>query len=142
MVSSVEQPKHLIETAEFGSPKDYDAFSPKEAVAEILASQGIAPEFQLLDGYYGKKDGSMGVGVAEITDQMCEGHFIGNPILRAVDRIAMIHQANILRQYYAGYLNGDVPSAPMRLDKVSGLTFMQPAVVGAIANVLIKEVAD
>jgi len=83
----------------------------------------------------------MGVGVAKVTEERCESHLVGNPLLRGVDQIAMIHQANLLRVQSAGYLNRSGSEFPMILMSAN-LQFPSSAVVGSTINVFVKEKED
>ncbi len=124
--------KHVIE---FGDIEDYRYISEKKVTAALEAF-GYGFSKRRVDALYISKDGLKAVGVWRPTDEIFEGHFEGNPVLRGVEQAEAIGQTLLLQQHFTGKIPAGMSP---RLTSVE-ITYKNAAVPGIDINIVVEEV--
>lgn len=122
---------------ELGDVKDY-RYIPLEEVTAALKAFGYGPSKRRVDALYISKNGSKAVGVWRPTEEIFEGHFDGEPVLRGVEQAEAVGQTLLLKKYFAG----EIPEGMSpRLTSVD-LAYRNAAVPGIDINIAVEEVSS
>lgn len=118
---------------ELGDPSEYQ-YIEREEVSRVLGEEfNYGPSKRLVDELYLSPDGKIAVGVLRVTEEICEGHFEGNPLMRGVDQVEAAAQTHLLRLRFSGELpQGQSP----RFGAIEEFTFKNPAVPGMDLNII------
>ncbi|MBI2049386.1 hypothetical protein HYT32_00520 [Candidatus Roizmanbacteria bacterium] len=119
--------------------EDYNYISHGE-VLKALEQFGYGhPSKRLVDAMYVRKDGSSAVGVLQVTDERCEGHFTGNHIFRGVDQVEAMGQAFLLFLHFSNKVPvGMVP----RFIEINNFSFKNAAVPEMVLNIQLKGIGE
>lgn len=125
----------VIPEIEPGEPGDYSLVS-SDSVAQILGEEfHYGPSKRYVDAIYVHKELPQAVGVLRVTDELCEGHFVGNPIMRGVDQAEAIAQTLLL----LGKLKGNISDGQSPRLSVIDMKYANPAVPGMVLNIVVSK---
>lgn len=118
------------------SPEELQGFqrTSQDEVVAFLATLNYGPSKRLVDSFYLSPDKQIGVGVLQVTEEMCTDHF---GILRAVDSVEAIAQTAILHRHARGELTDIKPL----FGGIHDARFLNIATVGAVLNIVVQSSA-
>lgn len=115
------------------SPEELQQFhrTTPDEVATFLATLNYGPTKKLVDSFYLSADRQTGVGVLQVTEEICKDHF---GILRGVDSVEAIAQTAILFRNETGELANIKPL----FGGIHEARFLGVATVGAVLNIVVQ----
>lgn len=118
---------------EIGQPGQY-TYLPQEIVHAVLEELGYGDSKMLVDAFYINADGTLGVGVLQVTEGHCKDHF--DEIFRGVDQVEALAQAYVLLDRF----RGDLPPGVLTVfDSIKGFEFIKPVLAGATLNIAVNQ---
>lgn len=124
-------------TIELGDIESY-RYIPQKEIALVLEGFGYGLSKRRVNALYVSEDGSKAVGVWRPTDEIFEGHFEGELVLRGVEQAEAIGQTLLLMEHFGGKIpKGMSP----RLTFVD-LAYINAAVPGIDINIAVEEVSS
>lgn len=95
-----------IPPIELGDKEQYK-YIKKEEVTTALERFGYGPKKRFVDALYISPDNSKAVGVLRVTEELCEDHFVGNPVFRGFDEAEAMAQTLLLLNHFSGEIGED-----------------------------------
>lgn len=135
-MARVENGTNQTVDPENGEKEKTYRYIPTAEITKAFEHFRYGPSKRYVDALYVSEDGKHVVGVLRVTEEHCEGHFDGEPILRGVDQIEAFAQTYLLGQYVLGR----IPQELGPLFAEAKASFKNPVKPGAILNMYAEQV--
>ena len=94
----------FVPPIELGDRENY-RYIPTAEVTSVLEQFGYGPKKRFVHALYLSPDSSKAVGVTRVSEELCEDHFVGNPVFRGFDEGEAIAQTLLLLMHFSGQIS-------------------------------------